>query len=105
MDARLIVTNLTKHYGAVKALQGLSFTAGAGEILGLLGPNGAGKTTALHILLGVLRPTEGDVSLFGLSPFKDKYTIYHRINFSSAYVQMPFNLKVERNLRFRATLR
>ena len=100
----VVVTNLSKAYGAVRALDGLSFSAGQGEIVGLLGPNGAGKTTALHILLGVLEPTGGDVSLFGLSPVRDKYKIYPRVNFSSAYVQLPFNLRVERNLLIYAGL-
>lgn len=82
----------------------LSFSARPGEFLGLLGPNGAGKTTALHILLGIIHPSSGKVSVLGASPFHHRERIYPRINFSSAYVQLPYNLKVERNLRFYAHL-
>jgi len=101
---RVVVDGLHKTYGAVEALKGLSFTAGAGEILGLLGPNGAGKTTAIHISLGMLTPTRGRVAVLGLSPFDNKYDLYPRINFSSAYVQLPFNIKAEKNLLIFARL-
>lgn len=90
--------NLTKIYPDTKALDNLSFTLGRGEILGMLGPNGAGKTTAIHILLGLLTPTSGKVSVLGHSPLEDRHAISKRINFSSAYVQLPSNLKVIENL-------
>lgn len=95
----VVARDLRKTFGDVEALRGLSFEARRGEFLGILGPNGAGKTTALHLLLGVLEPTSGEAFVLGLSPWKDKYSVYPRINFSSAYVQLPFNLTVERNLR------
>jgi ABC-2 type transport system ATP-binding protein len=65
MAAFLEVADLTKQYGAVKALNGVSFTVGEGELFGLLGPNGAGKTTLLSILSCLLRPTSGEVRLQG----------------------------------------
>lgn len=98
------VRDLHKHYGAVHALKGLTFSAEKGEILGLLGPNGAGKTTAIHILLGMLTATQGEVSVLGLSPFRDKFKLYPRINFSSAYVQLPYNIKAAKNLEIFAKL-
>ncbi len=104
LNDRVSANDLRKQYGKVEALKGLSFSAGAGEILGILGPNGAGKTTAIHILLGMLTQTSGEVSVLGLSPFKDKNALYPRINFSSAYVQLPFNLRAARNLRIFARL-
>ncbi len=94
----VIAKDLCKVYPETKALDELSFTLNRGEILGLLGPNGAGKTTAIHILLGLLAPTSGSVSVFGLSPLKDRQAISQKINFSSAYVQLPSNLKVIENL-------
>jgi ABC-2 type transport system ATP-binding protein len=100
----LSVRGIRKTYGAVTALDGLSFEVKRGEIFGLLGPNGAGKTTAMHIIMGVLLPTEGEVSLLGFSPFKERDKIYPRINFSSAYTQLPGNLSLETNLRIFADL-
>jgi len=61
----LHINNLTKRYGKVQALRGVTFGVAAGEIFGYLGPNGAGKTTTLRIILGLVRPTGGEVSLFG----------------------------------------
>ncbi len=59
------VQELRKRYGNREALAGISFTIGAGEIVGLLGPNGAGKTTLIGCLLGFLLPSAGEVRLFG----------------------------------------
>jgi len=103
-NINLRVENLSKDYGSVQALSDLSFSAGKGEILGLLGPNGAGKTTVIHILLGMLNLSGGKIRLFGLCPFRDKYKIYPRINFASAYVNLPFNIKVRQNLSLFAKL-
>ncbi len=90
--------NLCKDYSDTKALDHVSLELKSGEILGLLGPNGAGKTTAIHILLGLLEPSSGNISVFGLSPLKDRHAISKRLNFSSAYAQLPSNLKVIENL-------
>src|SRR4029450_12019297 len=56
---------LTKHYGAYTAVEGVSFSASQGEIMGLLGPNGAGKTTTIRLLTTVLEPTSGGYSIAG----------------------------------------
>ncbi|MBI4353021.1 MAG: ABC transporter ATP-binding protein [Candidatus Omnitrophica bacterium] len=101
----LVVTkNLCRTYGRIRALQNLNLSLRRGEILGLLGPNGAGKTTAIHILLGLLAATSGEASVLGLSPFKERHQIAKRVNFSSAYVQLPSNLKVMENLTLYAKL-
>jgi ABC-2 type transport system ATP-binding protein len=65
------VVDLEKQYGAVRALDGLSFAVGAGEVFGLLGPNGAGKTTTVEILEGYRRPDRGSARVLGLDPWRD----------------------------------
>ena len=61
----IIVTNLTKSYGSVKAVDDISFEVHHGEIVGFLGPNGAGKTTTMRMLTSFLSPTSGSVSIEG----------------------------------------
>jgi ABC-2 type transport system ATP-binding protein len=67
----LTVHRLTKHYGALVALQDLSFEVRAGEVLGLLGPNGSGKSTTVKILTGLMHPTSGQVRLDGRDVLAD----------------------------------
>jgi ABC-2 type transport system ATP-binding protein len=62
------LTKLTKSYGDVKAVRGIDLTITPGETLALLGPNGAGKTTTIDMMLGLIRPDAGTVSLFGMTP-------------------------------------
>ena len=66
------VRDLRKSYGAVDALQGVTFTVAPGEVFGLLGPNGAGKTTTLRILTGRTRPTAGSATVDGLDVVRDR---------------------------------
>jgi ABC-2 type transport system ATP-binding protein len=66
----LTVTHLTKSFGAVRAVNDLSFTVEPGEVTGFLGPNGAGKTTTLRMLLGLVRPDAGS-ALVGGVPYAD----------------------------------
>src|ERR1700684_3896785 len=65
MAPALRVERLRKEYGSVTALEEVSFSVGRGEIVGLLGPNGAGKTTTINVILGVLEPTAGLVTIDG----------------------------------------
>ena len=67
------VKHLTKKYGALKALDDVSFKTGEGEIVGLLGPNGAGKTTTMNIMSGYLSATEGGVSINGFDIVENQY--------------------------------
>ncbi|MCX7619981.1 MAG: ABC transporter ATP-binding protein [Acidimicrobiales bacterium] len=69
--AAIEVTGLTVRYGDVLAIEELSFSASAGEIVALLGPNGAGKTTTVETLEGYRRPTKGKVRVWGLDPIDD----------------------------------
>ncbi|MFX0105038.1 MAG: NosD domain-containing protein [Candidatus Hodarchaeota archaeon] len=79
----IIVKNLKKFFGDVKAVNGISFDVRRGEIFGLLGPNGAGKTTTLKLLLGLLEPNEGEMEIFGLNPEDDELQIKHRVGYVS----------------------
>ncbi|MDP1749490.1 MAG: ATP-binding cassette domain-containing protein, partial [Reyranella sp.] len=65
MSGLLEVAGLTRRFGGLVAVDGLSFSVGAGEIVGLLGPNGSGKTTVLNLLSGALRPDLGSITLRG----------------------------------------
>lgn len=66
--AILTVDNLTKNYGAIKALKGISFSVPAGSVFGILGPNGSGKTTLLGIVMSVLKASGGSYQLFDEAP-------------------------------------
>jgi sodium transport system ATP-binding protein len=71
----IVVRNLRKSFGDVKAVNGISFQARDGEITGLLGPNGAGKTTTLRMLYSLLPPDEGEILIDGLDPARDAMEI------------------------------
>lgn len=73
------VTSLKKHYGELKAVDGISFTVNKGEVFGLLGPNGAGKTTSIEIMEGLRERDGGDVKVLGLDPWKNGYQLHQKI--------------------------
>lgn len=100
MENVLEVNNLTKKFGSFTAVNNISFSLGHGEIVGLLGINGAGKTTTIQMLLGILDPTEGEVNYFGKSIKTHRDEIMEKVNFSSTYTDMPWNLTVFENLHF-----
>ncbi|MAF12007.1 ABC transporter ATP-binding protein [Candidatus Poribacteria bacterium] len=89
---------LTKRFGDLTAVNGVSFSASKGEILGLLGPNGAGKTTTIQLMLGLTTPTYGDITILGQDLRRHRRDILKRVNFASAYISLPSNLTVEENL-------
>jgi ABC-2 type transport system ATP-binding protein len=92
--------HLRKVYGAVTALDDVSFTVSPGEIVGLLGPNGAGKTTTINMVLGVLAATTGSVEIDGIDISKRRAKALARTNFAAVYAPLPGNLTVIENLRF-----
>ena len=87
-DFSLEVTNLTKKFGALTALDNVSLTVDKGEVFGYIGPNGAGKTTTIRVLLGILKATEGTAKVFGLDAWKNAVEIHKKI----AYVPGDVNL-------------
>ncbi len=99
MDVAIRAEGLTKRYGEVLAVAGLSFTLHRGETLGLLGGNGAGKTTTIAMLLGLLIPDAGLIEVLGHDMATDRFAALARMNFSSPYVSLPHRLTVRENLR------
>lgn len=67
VESAIVVENLVKVYPRVRAVDGISFDIPAGQIFGLLGPNGAGKTTTIRMLLTLIKPTSGSISVFGMN--------------------------------------
>ncbi|WP_119679196.1 ABC transporter ATP-binding protein [Indioceanicola profundi] len=98
------VESLTKRYGAVTAVDGISFEVAAGHTVALLGGNGAGKTTTISMLLGLLLPTSGRIEVLGHDMLSGRYRVLPRMNFSSPYVDLPHRLTVEENLTVYAHL-
>lgn len=105
------VTNLTKIFVKTNspipffakkrkttAVNNISFSIAEKEIVGLLGPNGAGKTTTIQMLLGLITPTSGTITIFGKNFIKNRKEILKKINFSSTYTNMPWRLTVWENL-------
>jgi ABC-2 type transport system ATP-binding protein len=98
------VEELTRHYGNVKALDGVSFGVEEGEIFGLLGPNGAGKTTLMEILCGLRRFDSGRVNVRGFDLVKDSYKVRGSIGFCPQETLLYDLLSVRENLAFSASL-
>jgi ABC-2 type transport system ATP-binding protein len=98
------VHHLRKCFGSFVAVEDVSLHLNAGEAVGLLGPNGAGKTTVISMLLGLITPTAGTIRVLGRPMPEHRVAILQNCNFSSAYVNLPSNLKVIENLRIYARL-
>src|SRR5437763_3617713 len=95
----LAVTGLCKRYSGTVAVDGLSFDVRRNEIVGLLGPNGAGKTTTINMILGVLQPTAGTITIEGIDVAAERSRALARTNFAAVYAPLPGNLTVVQNLR------
>ena len=92
------VTNLKKSYGTKEAVKNINFEIKENEIIGLLGPNGSGKTTTIGMILGLLKPTSGEVLINGLKIEENPIEILQKINFISPYIELPKKLTVKQNL-------
>ncbi len=104
-DATILdIQSLTKLYGRTTAVDHISFSIKAGEIIGLLGPNGAGKSTTINMILGILEPTEGTIRVFGKELARERSAISRQVNFAAVYAHVPLNLTVRQNLRVFALL-
>ena len=102
-DAVIETRGLCKAYGAVEALRGLDLRVAPASICGFLGRNGAGKTTTLKVLMGMVRPTGGSASVFGLDPWNDGVAIRARTAFVSDEKDLYDDMTVDGLIRFTAS--
>jgi len=100
MDPAMVAEGLVKHFGPVAAVDGVSLTVSAGEVVGLLGPNGAGKTTTLRMLAGILTPDAGAVSVGGLDIHDRPLEAKRRLGFLSGDTQLYQRLSTREVLRY-----
>ena len=98
MNTLVRVNNLTKNFSNFEAVKEISFSINESEILGLLGPNGCGKTTTIGMMLGLLKPTSGEVIINGLNVEKNRINLLKKMNFISPYIELPKKLTVKENL-------
>jgi ABC-2 type transport system ATP-binding protein len=99
-----LLRGLTRRFGDLTAVDGLTFDVAPGELFGLVGPDGAGKTTTLRMLAGVLRPTAGDALVGGISVARDPEGVKHRIAYMSQRFGLYTDLTVRENIDFYADL-
>ena len=94
------IKNLFKDYKNFQAVKNLNFKIETGEIIGLLGPNGCGKTTTIGMILGLIKPTSGEVLISGknIENEKNRIEVLEKMNFISPYVELPKKLTVKENL-------
>ena len=92
--------NLKKNYNNFEAVNDLNFKIDTGKIIGLLGPNGCGKTTTIGMILGLIKPTEGEILVKGknVEIEKNRIQVLEKMNFISPYVELPKKLTVKENL-------
>ena len=98
MKNSIVVNNLSKKYSNKLAVKNLNFEINENKIIGLLGPNGCGKTTTIGMILGLLKPTSGEVLINGFDIEKNRIKILSKINFISPYIELPKKLTVKQNL-------
>ena len=98
-SAVIEVRNVNKQYGITKAVRNLNFKINKGSVIGLLGPNGCGKSTTIGMMLGLIKPTSGEVIINNKSIEKNRTSILQKMNFISPYIELPKKLTIEENLK------
>ena len=99
MNLNIELKSVARHYGAIKAVDGISLEAGRGEVIALVGHNGAGKTTLIKLMLGLVRPTAGSVRVLGQDPSAGDAAVRRRLGY------LPENVSFNPTLTGRETLR
>jgi ABC-2 type transport system ATP-binding protein len=96
----ILVNDLTKQFGEFVAVDHVNFSVDEGEIFGWLGPNGAGKTTTIRMLLGLLKPTFGQMSVLGYDPTRDTKIMQAQVGYMSQQFTLYNELTARENIRF-----
>ncbi len=99
-DDPIIVEHLTKKFGSFTAVDDVSFRVNAGEVFGWLGPNGAGKTTTIRMLLGLLKPTQGQMRVLDYDPITQTKAMQSRVGYMSQLFTLYNDLTAQENIRF-----
>jgi ABC-2 type transport system ATP-binding protein len=100
----LELSGVTKRYGKVEALRGLSLSVDAGEMFGLIGPDGAGKTTSIRLMCGLLRADAGDVRVMGRDPVKQHRDVTQTLGYLSQRFSLYGDLSIDENISFFAEI-
>ncbi len=103
-EALVRVEGFSRRFGAVQAVEGVSFEVRRGEMFGLIGPDGAGKTTTLRAILGLLRPDAGGVRTCGLDPLRQRRLLSSRVGYLSQKFSLYGDLSVDENVAFFAEI-
>lgn len=98
MSKVIEVNELTKHYGSIRAVDGVTFDVEEGEIFGIVGPNGAGKTTTIECIEGLRVPDSGSVNLLGYVPWNDRLDVAKRIGVQLQESSLPLRIRVHESL-------
>ena len=93
------VSKVNKQYGNTRAVKNLNFKINKGSIIGLLGPNGCGKSTTIGMMLGLIKPTSGEVIINSENIESNRTKLLQKMNFISPYIELPKKLTIEENLK------
>jgi ABC-2 type transport system ATP-binding protein len=104
MTPAIEFANVSKSYGAVDALRGVSFTVAPGEMFGLIGPDGAGKTTAIRSICGLLHLNSGSIRVHGKDPIRDHRAITGTVGYLSQRFSLYGDLSIDENIAFFAEI-
>jgi ABC-2 type transport system ATP-binding protein len=98
-ETAIQINNLSKKYKNTLAVKNISFKINKGTIIGLLGPNGCGKSTTIGMMLGLIKPTSGEVIINNKNIETNRTDLLQKINFISPYIELPKKLTIEENLK------